>query len=177
MAYEAVVIPADRTKPVFVVTCRMLRELKPLVRSTIGGEGVASTRQLPSNFGPFRLWADSDGFHRRPVDRNDRAIRLCQVAGHDVVDLAGTAVVTGDLTSSSQIATVPPPLRNLLLMAFASAAPSTLVSDAAEPDRHNSAGDHQATPTPPLTALPVVPRGPLAPASHSAGPRPGQPPT
>lgn len=136
MTDEAVVIPADPTKPVHVVTHETFSELITLLRNTTGGDRIASTRQLPSAFGPFRLWAGSDGFNR-PVARNDRAIRLCQVARHtsgqDLVDLAGTTVVTGDLTGSSAVAAVPALLRNLLLTAFASTAQSTPASAATTP--------------------------------------------
>jgi hypothetical protein len=150
MTYEAVVIPVDETQPARVVTYQSQRDLLPLLRREIGCDLVDSTPQLPSKFGPFRLWVDDIGLFRTPIEHNDRAIGLCRVAGYDVPDLAGTAVVTGGHTARGDTATIPPQLRNLLLEALAPPpAPTDTAGRRAQPSPSPTLGN----PTP--RALPA----------------------
>jgi hypothetical protein len=118
VTYQAVVIPADVTKPVHVVEYEQQSDLLHLLYREIGCDHVDATPQLSSRFGQFVLWLDDVGLLRRPIEHNDRATALCRATGYDVPDLAGTAVVTGGANAAGDTRTVPPELRDRLLRGF-----------------------------------------------------------
>jgi hypothetical protein len=117
-SYQAMVIPADGTKPVRVVGYARQSDLLSLLYREIGCEHVDATPELSSRLGPFVLWLDDVGLLMQPVVHNDRAIALCRAVGYDVADLAGTAVVTGGVGDEGDTLTLPPVFRDWLLHAF-----------------------------------------------------------
>lgn len=111
---EAVVIPADPTQPLRVITFPMQR-LAWVVEETIGCHGTDKTPPLTARNGDrFRVWVDDVGLLADQPVWNDRAIVLVRAAGY-AGDMAGDAVVTGAEDESGWTQGVPVQLRNRML--------------------------------------------------------------
>lgn len=111
------VVPADQTKPTYVVRWTKEDELLPLLYREIGCELVDSFRiRHPS--ADLTVWVDDTGLMEDDIAHNDRALGLARGLGYQASDLAGNAVITGPPNPDGDMAGLTPDMTSQLVRLF-----------------------------------------------------------